>query len=149
MIKPCMNCHPDLKNECSRLAELRIKTKGLGLKSMTISCKAFIDYFPPGQRVIAKIYGSDENISGTVSKYHRYSGKFLIFLDEIPYVREYFEGIGYRNIEGHHIVKIKHRNLTKLDDPLVPVCSECNLPEGFENTDKWHCWKCNGEEPPV
>lgn len=152
MIKPCVNCHPDLKETCERLAALRKSIKGLGLKAITISCQIIKDYFPPGTRVVAKIYNAyNSEISGTISRYQQRTKKFIVFLDETPVnpIRYLIGDEPESEQEGHGIVKIKAKNLIKLDEPITNICSECGCPEGFENTEKWSCWKCDGEEPPV
>lgn len=143
MIKPCTNCHPDLKKNCERLISIRQKIKGLGLKFITISCKTLQEHFRPGRRVEARIYNSDiDRINGTIIGYKVGSGKIVVWLDEIPGQRMAVADYHDQYVEGREIVKIWPRNLTILDEPDIELCTVCNRPKDQKNLPHFDCSLC-------
>lgn len=151
VLDPCLHCHR--KADCPIKRDTLARLRGLNITKARIRCRIPQEDFPAGSAVMVEAFelteasfGDDDwrkcktYRRGIVSRWHR--GEATIVLDKDQEIQSPHTGanpIGY--------LKVKSNRLSKVDAPIVELCS-CGLSQercanavypSIRDGD-WQCW---------
>ena len=149
---PCHGCTID-KKTCSRRSQISQGIKGLGLTSIKFKCDDRKPKYNAGDRVLVRWcfvaediedhYGNGDNLEAVDFKAtiicETKPNRYHIRVDDGPDITT-GNNLSPDHLHGNGHANVSASKLTKLDEPSIRVCPDCQFVEGKDSDSQ----KCHG-----